>query len=61
MRPTAGVDRTTFGLAPDGSAVYRVELLQPAARVRILTWGATVRSMVAPDRYGHMRDAILGF
>ena len=53
--------RTPWGTAPDGTTVERVELASDTIRLAVLTWGATVQSLVAPDRDGAPSDVVLGF
>jgi len=55
------ITSTKWGMAPDGTIVERVELASDTFRLAVLTWGATVQSLVAPDRDGTPGDILLGF
>lgn len=59
----ATVSRTpAVARMPDGSAVDAVELANShGLRARILTIGATLQSMIVPDRNGQPADVLLGF
>jgi aldose 1-epimerase len=50
-----------WGTAPDGTTVERVEIASDTVRLAVLTWGATVQSLIAPDRDGTPGDIVLGF
>ncbi len=54
------VEREAFGTAPDGRPVERFTLHGPLT-IRIMTYGATVTELHAPDREGHLADVVLGF
>lgn len=54
--------RAPFGLTPDGQRVEAFTLSNThGMRVKILTYGATVAAIDAPDRNGHVDDVVLGF
>jgi aldose 1-epimerase len=56
------VERASFGALPDGTAIDRYTLSNAhGLSVSILTYGATVQSLLAPDRHGHADDVVLGF
>ena len=56
------VERTSFGFLPDGREVYQYTVEnRRGARVRLLTLGASVRSIEVPDAAGDLRDVALGF
>ena len=58
----ATVEKRSFGQTPDGQAVEVYTLANSKGmRAEILTYGATVRSIEAPDRNGKMADVTLGF
>ena len=51
-----------FGALSDGTAVTCYRLSVPSgAYVDILDYGATVQSLVVPDRNGQLTDVILGY
>ena len=51
-----------FGALSDGTAVTCYRLCVPSgAYVDILDYGATVQSLVVPDRNGQLTDVILGY
>jgi aldose 1-epimerase len=54
--------REPFGTLADGRAVEAVTLSNSAGvRVRIISLGAIIQSLVTPDRNGHGADIVLGF
>ncbi len=55
------VSRDIFGVLPDGRAVERITLRGEAGfAVSIITWGAAVQALWAPDRNGQCDDVVLG-
>jgi aldose 1-epimerase len=57
----ATADRVPAGTLRDGTTVEAIELKSKSGvSARILTYGATLQSLVAPDRKGHMADIVLG-
>lgn len=58
----ATASRSDFGRMPDGTAVEAVTLHNDEGiTVRVITYGARVQEVVAPDRNGHPADIALGF
>jgi aldose 1-epimerase len=58
----AGAKRTAFGQLADGSRVEAVELSNSRGMTaRIITLGATLQSLVVPDRNGKQADVVLGY
>lgn len=56
------VSQRPFGQLPDGTAIAAVTLTNTAGmRVTILTLGASVQSVIVPDRAGHFADVALGY
>ena len=54
--------RTTFGTLPDGVRIEAVTLTNGhGIRARIITYGATLQALEAPDRNGHNADVLLGY
>lgn len=59
---TADVERVSFGLMPDGTVVDAVTLRGATGLVAtMLTYGATVAALHAPDATGHVDNVVLGF
>lgn len=55
------VTRQAFGKLPDGSAIDLYTLSNgKGMEARIMTYGATVVSLTAPDKAGHYADIVLG-
>ena len=50
-----------FGRMPDGTPIHRVTLANDTLRVQLITYGATVQSIEAPDREGRRAGVVLGF
>ncbi|WGS19619.1 MULTISPECIES: aldose epimerase family protein [unclassified Bradyrhizobium] len=58
---SATIDRAPFGRLPDGSLVERVTLRgADGFEAAILPFGATLQSLMTPDRDGHCDDIVLG-
>jgi aldose 1-epimerase len=58
----AGAERAPFGKLPDGTPIEAVTLHNShGVSARIITYGATLQSLVAPDRQGHPADIALGY
>ncbi len=56
------VERQNFGMTPGGEAVDLYTLRNAAGmQVSIMTYGATVTSLMAPDRDGKLGDVVLGY
>lgn len=53
--------REPFGQTPDGELVERVTLRAGGIEAVILTLGAAIQSVIAPDRNGRTADVALGF
>ena len=51
----------SFGFMPDGREVYEVWLSKKEIRAKIITYGATLNSLVVTDREGNPLDIVLGF
>ena len=58
---TCRVERNLFGTHPDGAAVEAVTLIGGRMAATILTLGAAVQSLRAPDRRGASADLVPGF
>ena len=59
--PVPMVERTHFGTLPDGEEVERFRLQNTAGvEASIITYGATLISLAAPDRNGLVEDIVLG-
>jgi aldose 1-epimerase len=55
------VTKAPFGKLPDGSAVDVYTLADPTLNIRIITFGAHVISVKAPDAHGNVADVVLGY
>jgi len=56
------VNRSSFGRLPDGTPVDRFALKNGRGlEVGLMSYGAAVISVRAPDRNGHVEDIVLGF
>ena len=54
--------RSLFGTLPDGGAVEAIALVGAGSiRARILTYGASLQALEAPDRDGIYADVTLGY
>jgi aldose 1-epimerase len=54
--------RQTFGTLPDGTPIDSFVLAHPAGlEARVMSYGGTLISLRAPDRYGALADVVLGF
>lgn len=59
LRP--GAHRRIFGRLPDGRTVEAVTLVnQQGASATVIAYGATLQSMIVPDRDGNLADVTLG-
>ena len=57
----AKVTRASFGQLPDGAAIEMVRLCgDDGFEVRLITFGAAIQSIFAPDRAGRLADVVLG-
>lgn len=57
-----GIEKDVFGTTADGTQVDRYTLRNAnGMAVRVITFGATVTELYAPDREGRLRDVVLGF
>lgn len=60
--PQSGIDRSGFGRLPDGAIVERITLRNSSGMsASILTYGATLHSVLAPDRDGVFDDVTTGY
>ncbi len=56
------IEKFVFGKMKDGKEVYMYTLKnKPGAEAKIITYGATVVSITAPDRNGKYADVTLGY
>ena len=55
------VTKAAFGTLPDHSAVEQYTLANSHLQIKIITFGATITSILAPDRDGKKTDVILGY
>jgi aldose 1-epimerase len=54
------VTRSSFGKLPDGRTVEALTLSNGSMQARIMTYGAAVVSLTAPDKNGKYADIVLG-
>ena len=54
-------DIERFGAIDDGSEVHVYTLACGDVTARVMDFGATLLSLVAPDQNGHLDDLVLGF
>lgn len=58
----AEVQRSAAGTLKDGTAVEAITLVGAnGVSARVLTYGATLQSLIAPDREGNKADVVLGY
>ena len=57
----AGANIHPFGTTPDGRAVHRIRLQNGSLSCEVITYGATLKSLLVPDRDGHPVDVVLGY
>ncbi|HJV43943.1 aldose epimerase family protein [Caulobacter sp.] len=58
----AELSRKPFGQTPSGEAVEAFTLTNGhGVSATVITYGATLQSLIAPDRAGHKADIVLGF
>lgn len=56
------VERSIFGRLPDGTVVERITLCNRSGMTAcILTYGATLHSVLVPDRLGNFEDVTTGY
>lgn len=60
MAAHGAVTKAAFGTTPDGKAVDIYTLKSDVLEARIMTYGARIVSIQAPDRDGKMADVVLG-
>ncbi|KSB87603.1 galactose mutarotase [Caulobacter vibrioides] len=59
---SAEISRKSFGQTPDGQAVEAITLTNAkGVSATVITYGATLQSLVAPDRAGKKADIVLGY
>lgn len=56
-----GPERKPFGVTPEGETVELLRLRAGELSCAILTFGATLQSLTAPDRDGNSVDVLLGY
>ena len=61
-RPVLGdIDKMAFGKTPDGTPVELYVLKNGKLAVKVMTYGAIITEINAPDRNGKEGDVVLGF
>ena len=61
MRGQTKVSQAAFGAMPDGAAVTEYTLADPQLQIKIISYGAHISSVMAPDRDGKRADVVLGY
>jgi len=59
--PTPSMASEYFGTTSDGDSIDLFTLENDQITVKIMTYGATVTSILTPDKTGKMGDVVLGF
>jgi len=60
--PSANVDRSDFGVTPDGDSVDLFTLANPnGVTMEVTNYGGIITSLRVPDRDGNLEDVVLGF
>ncbi|RYG47907.1 galactose mutarotase [bacterium] len=57
----AGVGPKDWGKLPDGTPVHLYTIQSEGITARISDYGATIQSLVVPDKEGKPRDVVLGY
>lgn len=57
----AGANIHAFGSTPDGRTVHRICLQNGSLSCEVITYGATLRTLLVPDREGRPVDVVLGY
>jgi aldose 1-epimerase len=60
MSVQAEVTKGSFGTTPDGKAVEIYTLKDADLQVKVITYGARIQSIAAPDRQGKVANVVLG-
>jgi aldose 1-epimerase len=56
------VSKNLYGTLPDGRQVYEYTLTNSSgSKVKVISFGAAVTSIVVPDRSGRLGDVVLGY
>jgi len=55
------VSRMDFGKTPDGTPVELYTLINGKITAKVMTYGAILTELIAPDRAGKPDDVVLGF
>jgi aldose 1-epimerase len=55
------VEKAPFGKLPDGNVVDVYTLTDKQLTVRVITFGAHIASVMAPDKKGNVTDVVLGY
>jgi aldose 1-epimerase len=60
--PSASVERSDFGVTPDGDSVDLFTLTNPnGVTMEVTNYGGIITSLRVPDREGTLEDVVLGF
>jgi aldose 1-epimerase len=56
------IEKELYGRLPDGREVYSYSLKnRSGSQVNVINYGATITSIVVPDRHGKYEDVVLGY
>ena len=55
------ISRKNVGYTPEGEQITSFILRRGSIQVELLNYGAVIRSVLAPDRNGQVKDIVLGF
>ncbi|MBE7159170.1 MAG: galactose-1-epimerase, partial [Rhodospirillales bacterium] len=58
---SVSVTTQPWGIAPDGSAVQSFTAGNGTLQFQVLSFGARITSLLAPDREGNVADIVLGY
>lgn len=61
MTAHASVKKSSFGTMPDGKPVEMFTLQDGDITAKVITYGARLQSVIAPDKTGKEADVVLGF
>jgi len=55
------ISKRTFGTMPDGKEIFCWTITDGVISADIIDYGATLRSLIVPDKYGNPTDVVLGY
>ena len=54
------IEKSLFGITKSGEKVYKFDLISGSSVASILTFGATIQSLIVPSNHG-MLDVVMGY